>query len=100
MAQYINKVALVAEIERRIKERDFQMKSGCWISSTYMYEDLLDFINTLEVKEINSTDAFIEKACEYMRNHIDQQLTIYHEQTWKKRDEFIEDFKNYMKVCK
>ena len=53
MEQYINKSALIAEIERRIKERDFQMKSGCWISSTYMYEDLLDFINTLEVKEAN-----------------------------------------------
>ena len=53
MAQYIDKSALVAEIERRIKERDFQMKSGCWVSSTYMYEDLLDFINTLEVKDAN-----------------------------------------------
>lgn len=41
-------------------------------------------------------DAFIDKACEYMRNHIDRQLTIYHEQTWKKRDEFIEDFKKTM----
>ena len=53
MAQYIDKSALVEEIERRIKERDFQMKSGCWVSSTYMYEDLLDFINTLEVKDAN-----------------------------------------------
>ncbi len=55
MGKYINKSTLVAEIERRIKERDFQMKSGCWVSSTYMYEDLLDFINTLEVKEIPET---------------------------------------------
>ena len=53
MGQYIPKSALVEEIERRIKERDFQMKSGCWVSSTYMYEDLLDFINTLEVKEVD-----------------------------------------------
>ena len=53
MKAYIDKSALVAEIERRIKERDFQMKSGCWISSTYMYEDLLDFIDTLEVKDAN-----------------------------------------------
>lgn len=53
MKQYINKSALVAEIERRMKLRDFQMKSGCWISSTYMYEDLLDFINTIEVKDAN-----------------------------------------------
>ena len=43
------------------------------------------------------TDAFIEKACEFMRNNIDKQLTIYHEQTWCKRDEFIERFKNYMR---
>lgn len=53
MEHYIPKSALVAEIERRIKERDFQMKSGCWVSSTYMYEDLLDFINTFEVKDAN-----------------------------------------------
>lgn len=53
MKAYIDKSALVAEIERRIKERDFQMKSGCWVSSTYMYEDLLDFLDTLEVKEAN-----------------------------------------------
>ena len=53
MEPYIKKSALVAEIKRRIKERDFQMKSGCWVSSTYMYEDLLDFINTLEVKDAN-----------------------------------------------
>lgn len=58
--------------------------------------------NTVKYKEEGSieyirTDAFIEKACEYMRNHIDPQLTIYHEQTWKKRDEFIRNFKRYMK---
>ena len=53
MEQYIDKTALVAEIERRIKERDFQMKSGCWVSFTYMYEDLLDFLDTLEVKDAN-----------------------------------------------
>ena len=53
MEPYIKKSALVAEIKRRIKERDFQMKSGCWISSTYMYEDLLEFINTLEVQDAN-----------------------------------------------
>lgn len=49
------------------------------------------------VFEYTRNDAFIEKACEYMRNHIDKQLTIYHENTWKKRDEFIRDFKKYMK---
>lgn len=52
MEQYIPKAAVLAELERRIKERDIQMKSGCWVSSTFMYEDLLDFLDTLEVKDI------------------------------------------------
>ena len=43
------------------------------------------------------TDAFIEKACEFMINNIDKQLTIYHDNTWRKRDEFISKFRNYMK---
>ena len=47
--------------------------------------------------EYAPVDAFIRKACEFMRNHIDPQLTIYHEQTWCKRDEFIEIFCKYMK---
>ena len=50
-----------------------------------------------KIIEYCRTDAFIEKACEFMRNHIDPQLTIYHEQTWCKRDEFIEIFCKYMK---
>ena len=70
---------------------------------------LSDFTDTTEsvfyVKQDNTKktdieyirkDAFVEKACEYLREHIDRQLTIYHEQTWKKRDEFIEDLKKYM----
>ena len=40
-------------------------------------------------------DTFVDEACEFMRNNI--QLTIYHDNTWRKRDEFIEAFKNYMK---
>ena len=54
------------------------------------------FRNTDEDIEYTRTNTFIEKACEYLREHIDRQLTIYHEQTWKKRDEFIEDFKKTM----
>ena len=42
-------------------------------------------------------ERIIKNACEFMRNHIDPQLTIYHEQTWCKRDEFIEKFYKYMK---
>ena len=52
--------------------------------------------NTDEDIEYTRTNAVIEKACEYLREHIDRQLTIYHEKTWKKRDEFIEDLKKTM----
>ena len=38
----------------------------------------------------------IEDACEYLRDHIDKDLTIYHEQTWCKLDEFINRLKKVM----
>lgn len=46
--------------------------------------------------EYTRTDAFIEKAAEFMCNNIDKQLTIYHNNTWRKRDEFIEAFRRFM----
>ena len=65
----------------------------------YQYE----FAQEIECEGIENfveyvpADAFIKKACEFMRNNIDPQLTIYHEQTWCKRDEFIKKFCKYMK---
>lgn len=53
MAQYIDKSILVAELERGIKERDSKIKRGSWVTSTFLFEDLLDFIDTLEVKDVN-----------------------------------------------
>ena len=38
----------------------------------------------------------IVDACEYLQDHIDKGLTIYHEQTWCKRDEFINRLKKAM----
>lgn len=57
----------------------------------------LTFPLTNEDVEYIQTDAFIEKACEFMCNNIDKQLTIYHNNTWRKRDEFIEAFRQFMK---
>jgi len=70
MAQYIDKAALVAEIEKR-KQRNHK-KCTPEGSGAY-YEDgfILDIINTLEVKEVdlNATDKqerqqWIDKACD------------------------------------
>jgi hypothetical protein len=50
MAQYIDKDALVAEIERRLKE--YRTYPDYQIDSNYMELcDILSFLNTLEVKE-------------------------------------------------
>lgn len=35
----------------------------------------------------------IDKVCEYLTNHIDKGLVIYNDDTWLKRDEFIEKLK-------
>lgn len=106
MAQYIPKDALVAEIERRIKERDFQMKSGCWVSSTYMYEDLLDFINTLEVKEANEAlrteyekgrADVIAKTLEWINVFNDNNYIMqYSDSCEHPINEIIEWYKNYI----
>ena len=66
MAQYIDKFALVAEIERRIKEAesncggyksyDEHRCDGCTVE---FYNEFLEIINTLETKEVN-----IEKEVE------------------------------------
>jgi len=45
MAQYIDKSAVVAEIERLYKK---------WEMGNYVYEKLISFLDTIEVKEINT----------------------------------------------
>lgn len=49
MEQYINKSAVVAEIQRRIKEID---KIGTYLSPKGVLTNLLCHLDTLEVKEI------------------------------------------------
>lgn len=39
----------------------------------------------------------IEKACEYLKNNIDPQLVIYHENTWTRINKFIDNFREAMK---
>ena len=58
MTQYIDKSALVAEIDRRIKEISKEFQESKNIQYTLLgkinaLENLLPFLNTLEVKEAN-----------------------------------------------
>ena len=50
MAQYIDKDALVAEIERRIKEVE---EIGTYLSPKGILTNLLCYINAFEVKEVD-----------------------------------------------
>jgi hypothetical protein len=59
MAQYIDKDALVVEIERRIK-RFREEKDSVSIVKTNTYKGILSFIDTLEVKEVD-----LEKELSY-----------------------------------
>ena len=67
MEQYINKSALVAEIERRIK-RFREEKDSVSIVKTNTYKGILSFIDTLEVKEVD---------LEYLREELDKAVKIY-----------------------
>lgn len=54
MAQYIDKSALVAEIERRIKSiLELVHPNGYDEAALQLYKGLLSFTNSLEVKEVD-----------------------------------------------
>ena len=57
MKQYIDKSVLVAEIERRIKEID---EIGTYLSPKGTLTNLLCYINTLEVKEVDLEEYYHE----------------------------------------
>lgn len=53
MKQYIDKAALVAEIERKIHNIDYEGLSDRNIGQKQSLYHILSFINTLEVKDAN-----------------------------------------------
>jgi hypothetical protein len=61
----IDKNALVAEIEKRIKNIYQKVGQGVVVTKILKnhYEDLLSFLDTLEVKEVD-----IDKLCEFRKN--------------------------------
>ena len=63
MAQYIDKSTLVAEIEKRIKEREEEEKKGWAYSRVKIVEceHILSFIDTLKVKEVD-LDEEVERV--------------------------------------
>jgi asparagine synthetase B (glutamine-hydrolysing) len=75
MAQYIDKSAVVAEIKRRIdrnNEKAASYSSGSEHDYLYrveenVYKDLISFLNTLEVKEVD-----LEKELKHLIGNVGQ----------------------------
>ena len=70
MKQYINKDALVAEINRVLNSYDpNEITSG-----RYALVDLRDFINTLETKEVEETMpiAYVVTRCEAHSDYVEK----------------------------
>ena len=49
--KYIDVELLEAELKRRIKERDNMMKLGTYVSTSYVYEDMLALIDSLQQEQ-------------------------------------------------
>lgn len=72
MAQYIDKSAVKAEIERRIEEYQ-STGDDYWFPVIENLKNILSFLNTLEVKEVNIAsmaddyyDALMKEAADWM----------------------------------
>lgn len=61
MEQYIPKAAVVAEIERRVNDLYPNNGQGMVVTKILKehYKDLKDFIDTLEVKEVDDTEYWL-----------------------------------------
>ncbi len=76
MAQYIDKSALVAELEKRIAEGEKvakELPSSAIMGLVQAYKNTLSFLDTLEVKEVNIAemaddyyDALMKEASGWM----------------------------------
>ena len=66
--KYIDAEKLKAKIEWQIKERDRRMKMGTYISTSFIYEDLLNLIDSLQQEESTGVDLEKEINEKYRRD--------------------------------
>ncbi len=99
MKQYVDKAAVVAEIENLLDKGKYHEEYDCVYrdgnnGALYALKDKLD---TIEVKDIDSTDAFIEKACEFLSKPSNYNEGFIYPSHSGVIDSFVNNFKNYMK---
>lgn len=74
MPQYIDKDAVVAEIERRIKEVSQIEKASYEVGLCDAYKIVLRFLDTLEVKEVDlnaAVERYVEQHKSEMQGYMD-----------------------------
>ena len=76
MEQYINKSAVVAEIERRRKqipkdETDKTLKT-VYGNEVFVLTELLSFLDTLEVKEFQKKKLYVVTRCEEHSDYVEK----------------------------
>jgi len=83
MKAYINKDAVVAEIERRIDEVNQIDKASYEVGLFDAYKIILSFLDTLEVKEVDAEKEFenedlinLHKACEWVRKKYGEEAVV------------------------
>lgn len=77
MTQYINKSALVAEINKRIIDSPI---NNIGHQRVWAYNDVKDIIDTLEVKEVDlEKENFIKKEIGYIKGYREKAIKMLDE---------------------
>lgn len=66
--KYIDAELLETELKRRIKERDNMMKLGTYFSTSYVYEDILDLIDSLQQEQSSIPSNLDEAVAKYIES--------------------------------
>ena len=94
MPRYIDKSALVAEIDKQKIGYNTDGKHSVEYNTV---KKILDILDTLEVKkEATTTDAFIKKACDWLTKHAKKYY--FNKERYLGTDELVEDFKLSMEI--
>ena len=99
----IENVALQCNISQVISDlvdsrlyKDSKKEAECISRMETLLVGLNQHLQCTEAFLKESKSQFINKACNYLLTHIDKDLVIYHEQSWKSLGQLVKEFKKAM----
>lgn len=90
----INQV-ISALIDARL-HKDIDKETECISRMETLLVGINQYLQCTEGFLKESKSQFINKACEWLLTHIDKDLVIYHEQSWKSLEQLVKEFKKAM----